>query len=217
MARPRKDSDRPEARQRLHDAFWALLETNELHEITVGIIASRAECNRGTFYYHYHDIDELIACAIQEEFLRDNAVPTLIFYLVTGVDQRDFKRALDRMSQRIYRLSLLLDKGGMDEVYETVKNIIIRMWQTILCADGCELTKDARLVVEYSVNGMLGMLTYEIQNSDGGNILHLSGSTFSDIASFMLTRICEAQGVDKQVVLARIEMISQLNGLAETH
>lgn len=212
MARPRKDSDQPEARERLHNAFWMLLESNELHEITVGIIATKAECNRGTFYYHYHDIEELIASAIEEEFLQDDAIPTILFYLVTGVNKDRFESALKNMSGRIYHLSLLLDKGGMDEVYAAIKALIINIWQTILCAEGEELTLEARRLIEYSVNGMIGVVTYEMRRENGGDLSQLSGSTFSNTANYMITQICDLQNISKEEVVARITLAGQLNG-----
>lgn len=49
MARPRKDQGDC-AEQRIKDAFWALLEQNDLKDITVSMITSKANCNRGTFY-----------------------------------------------------------------------------------------------------------------------------------------------------------------------
>ena len=47
MARPRKDQGDC-AEQRIKDAFWALLEQNDLKDITVSMITSKANCNRGT-------------------------------------------------------------------------------------------------------------------------------------------------------------------------
>ena len=43
------------------EAFWQLLENNQLHEISVGMIVAKAGCNRGTFYYHFADKDELLS------------------------------------------------------------------------------------------------------------------------------------------------------------
>ena len=56
MARPKK-SNQPSVRDRMIEAFWQLLEDNQLHEISVGMIVAKAGCNRGTFYYHFADKD----------------------------------------------------------------------------------------------------------------------------------------------------------------
>lgn len=41
-------------------AFEELLEVTPLEQITVSAIAERTGINRQTFYYHFHDIHELI-------------------------------------------------------------------------------------------------------------------------------------------------------------
>ena len=60
MARSRK-SERGTADIRLANAFWALLEHHRLANITVGMVAEQAELNRGTFYNHFRDKDDLLA------------------------------------------------------------------------------------------------------------------------------------------------------------
>ena len=47
MARPRKDQGDC-AEQRIKNAFWTLLEQHDLKDITVSMITSKANCNRGT-------------------------------------------------------------------------------------------------------------------------------------------------------------------------
>lgn len=51
MARPRKDADAPDARTRIIEAFWELIENNSIFELSVGEVTRAAQCNRGTFYY----------------------------------------------------------------------------------------------------------------------------------------------------------------------
>lgn len=46
------------------DAFWQLLEEKPYSKITVKDIVDRCQINRNTFYYHYHDIPELLEYAV---------------------------------------------------------------------------------------------------------------------------------------------------------
>ena len=80
MARPRKDQGDC-AEQRIKDAFWALLEQNDLKDITVSMITSKANCNRGTFYYHFNSLEELVDAIITDELSSTAAyhVPCFIF------------------------------------------------------------------------------------------------------------------------------------------
>lgn len=41
-------------------AFWQLLEEKPYSKITVKNIVERCEINRNTFYYHFHDIPDLL-------------------------------------------------------------------------------------------------------------------------------------------------------------
>lgn len=75
MARPRKDADAPDARTRIIEAFWELTENNSIFELSVGEVTRAAQCNRGTFYYYFHDFDELVAIAIAQ-LLQDNELIT---------------------------------------------------------------------------------------------------------------------------------------------
>lgn len=82
MARPRK-SEHASANAKLIDAFWACLEDHRLTDITISAITKSAELNRGTFYYHFRDIDDLTARAIEVEFNSQTLLPG-IFDLIAG-------------------------------------------------------------------------------------------------------------------------------------
>ena len=84
MARPKK-SNQPSVRDRMIEAFWQLLEDNQLHEISVGMIVAKAGCNRGTFYYHFADKDELMLAA-----LKLRGCPTALFPLLLAIILKQF-------------------------------------------------------------------------------------------------------------------------------
>ena len=47
------------------NAFWELLEEKPYNKITVKDIVDRCQINRNTFYYHFHDIPELLESIIK--------------------------------------------------------------------------------------------------------------------------------------------------------
>lgn len=49
------------------EAFWQLLEDNPYSKITVKAIVERCQINRNTFYYHFHDIPDLLESTIKKE------------------------------------------------------------------------------------------------------------------------------------------------------
>ena len=48
------------------DAFWDLLDQKPFSKITVKEIADRCQINRNTFYYHFHDIPELLEFIVKK-------------------------------------------------------------------------------------------------------------------------------------------------------
>lgn len=83
MARPRK-SERGTADIRLANAFWALLKHHRLANITVGMVTEQAELNRGTFYYHFKSMDDLVDRAIEDEVLGNGSILQNMLSLVAG-------------------------------------------------------------------------------------------------------------------------------------
>ena len=49
------------------DAFWQLLEERPYTKITVRDIVELCQVNRNTFYYHFHDIPELLETTIKRK------------------------------------------------------------------------------------------------------------------------------------------------------
>ena len=99
MARPKK-SNQPSVRDRMIEAFWQLLEDNQLHEISVGMIVAKAGCNRGTFYYHFADKDELMLAALSREV---KGLPNCIISVIAGDNP---EAVLESMIEGIFRAFL---------------------------------------------------------------------------------------------------------------
>lgn len=49
------------------DAFWEILEEKPYSKITVKDIVERCQVNRNTFYYHFHDIPELLEQVLKKD------------------------------------------------------------------------------------------------------------------------------------------------------
>lgn len=66
--RPKRSVDKMNhTKSDIIDAFWQLLEEKPYNKITVKDIAERCQINRNTFYYHFHDIPELLEYIIKKD------------------------------------------------------------------------------------------------------------------------------------------------------
>ena len=212
MARPKKDSSRPEARQRIIDAFWSLLEDHRLHDITVNMIVERADCNRGTFYYHYTDIDSLVYTAIENEFYKGEWLPEQLFKFATEpIDEA----MLDKLvkSQRMSRLALAIRQGGLDLVEEKVKSITVDFWKAALCPNGEELDPQVRIAIEYNGSGLLSVIAFCTREENQDLIEENSYAAvdfFREFVNFMFDYIVSSQGVSRDEIAARLRTANEI-------
>lgn len=212
MGRPRKDQGEPQARQKLIDAFWGLLEGNRLHELTVGVVAAEAQCSRGTFYYHFEDFDALVFSAIESELMGNGSIPDAIFDVLSGADDDALAELFAGKSMR--RLSLIMKRGGMDVVEDKTKRVIVNLWRTVLCPDGSELAAETRFIVEYVASGMLGILAYRSREEAEGREVPLPRRFMSEVATFVLGQISIAQGIAQEEIVARLCMLNRFRRLS---
>lgn len=210
MARPKKESAGVDARQRIQDAFWLLLEDHQLHEITIGIITATANCNRGTFYYHYRDLDNLIEQVIESEILGKNALAENVFRLITGTS---FKAYFVTYAQSVHRLSLLLNRGGMDMVLVKVCPAVKQMWQTALCTDGEELSREAEAVIEFNVGGILTMLVMNGEFAGNKTVDPQDAADFIAWNSQLaVDRLAQVQGLTTDEIATRLALANRFMG-----
>lgn len=164
MARPRK-SERGTADIRLANAFWALLEHHRLANITVGMVAEQAELNRGTFYYHFKSMDDLIDRAIEDEVLGNGSILQNMLSLVAGSSTANGFEAF--IKHDMERIALLIKQGGMDSFSIKIKCLMFGTWKAILCDEGEELSPSTRMIIEYSTSGVIGIIAYGALHGSG--------------------------------------------------
>lgn len=210
MARPRKDQQEPTAVERIKNSFWELLEENDLKHITVNMVTQKAHCNRGTFYYHFDSLDALLCTVIEEELLSSKGLPRGIFYMLSN-DSKALTEVL--LPQRMQRFGLVMKRAGQECVALKIRVIVANIWKTILCNEGEELTVQARILVEYSISGLIGVIDFLYREGK------LDGMTFpdemmyaiKDNAHYLALRMSNAQGISLQEFEQRVRMYSQMS------
>ena len=228
MARPRKDSETPNARRRIIDAFWRLLEANPLSKITVGMVANEAGCNRGTFYYHFGDMNSLALEAIRE--LLDDTMLIRVMFALSSDAEATIKavgacvdKNRDMYEQRIEHFNLIMRAGEMHTVDAMTKRVVVDLWRQVLCCNGEELDPDAQLIIESNVSGTLSFIASQCGREDP--LAGLSGTMRSYMSGYTRNAIhwiAKAQGMPEDEILRRLkeqaqpERIAALGGTAST-
>lgn len=207
MARPRKDSCEPDARRRIIEAFWALLEEYPLRSITIGSVSKLAGCNRTTFYYHFGDMDALVASAIQDELLGGNVLARQLSFVLSG---GDVSMARAMRSVPVQRISLAMRAGEMHTIMGILRGVVIGLWEQALCDEGEHLSDDARFAVQFMLHGIMGQLAQTIR--EGGEVPGLSAATDAFIeqaGQLAIQTVARAQGMDAEEARARLVACSR--------
>lgn len=206
MARPRKDQ--PLAPCRIKAAFWELIEENDLRNITIGMITERAHCNRGTFYYHFDSIDALLHAIIEEETVCAQGLPRDLLMVYQEGDSPLFGGPLP---DRAHKLCLLMERAGQECVGAQVKRVVMSMWEAILCnGDNC-LTPETRVIIEYSVSGIIGAMEYLYRQGKLADdaIAPSAALAIQRASCSLLDSIAAAQGISAHEIETRILMFDR--------
>lgn len=113
------------------DAFWLLLEEKPYNKITVKDIVERCHMNRNTFYYHFHDIPELLEITIKndadqiiQDYGRCGAPLESILCFIEHCNNR--KKAILHIYRSVYREYFIneLDRIGLYIVNQYLNTVI---------------------------------------------------------------------------------------------
>lgn len=211
MGRPRKESAQANAKQRIGEAFWKLLEEHEIREITVGMIVAEAQCNRGTFYYHFQSLEDLVESLLATEVLGTHLISESLFKMGTD-DSYNIFDDLDPLL--IKRLVLTVDRVGFGVAYGKIREAALGAWRFLLEPETGDISPAAEAFIDYYIGGVLCMLMARppaIANTKvfGGDqpvpssLIEFSRMNFR----FMLNEICAAEGTPPEVVLKRVRSV----------
>ena len=212
MGRPRKQADVPDARKRIIEAFWTLLEQARINELTVGMISAQAHCNRGSFYYHFDDMNDLVLSAVEEELLKDSMLINDIFQLLSGTGTLTFDDLIGE--QRMRRLGLAIERGGTTMVTGKIKALIQELWQAALRPDGTPLSADSRCILEYASSGVIGLLLFKLRVGEYAHVTGPSVPLMRDTSAFLLEKLSEAENIPQEDVLARLATAERISRIS---
>lgn len=172
MSRPRHDSELTPAKERMENAFWALLEDREYRKITVTDIVREAQVNRNSFYYHYGSLNELADTAILQEVENtsiaqlvdettdDHGIPSMDDDAVREHWHKRISAALNSPEHRtrLNHLALLAGPHSSPELMDSLRDFTRMTLFTALKLDESDMTLRSDLYIDFAVGGILAIL-----------------------------------------------------------
>lgn len=138
------------------DAFWQLLEEKPYNKITVKNIVERCNMNRNTFYYHFHDIPDLLDCILKsnadEIMSKYNHFDSYIDCMIPLVQESmQRKKAILNIYQSIHR-DVFVEHLNKIALY------ISEQYTEILTKDVNILVQDKELLVRFNKCVIVGIV-----------------------------------------------------------
>lgn len=172
MPRPRHDSELLPAKERMRNAFWALLEDHEYRKITVTDIVHEAQVNRNSFYYHYGSLSELADDAILQEVENtsiaqlvdettdDHGIPSMDDDAVREHWHKRISAAINSSEHRtrLNHMALLAGPHSSPELMDSLRDFTRMTLFTALKLDESDMTLRSDLYIDFAVGGILAIL-----------------------------------------------------------
>ena len=148
-------------RQTIRDTLLALVEEKGFRRVTVTEVCKRAEINRGTFYLHYLDLDDVLddiltelmaetTCALEHVLCRDRQCTTYPFC--------DKIRSSER-----YRV-LFLDESVTEKLLCKLADSCKEDYVTYLMSHSILTFQEAEAIFTFQMNGCLAINRLMLRN-----------------------------------------------------
>ena len=140
----------------IKETFIGLLEDHPLSEITVKDIVEKCGINRNSFYYHYHDLPELI-----EEIVKEDAEEIIRKYPSVNSIVECYDAAIEFASQH-RRAIMHIYKSVNREMFEgylmEVCEYLVRRYIEMVVADESVNEANTKIVIDYYKCVCFGLL-----------------------------------------------------------
>lgn len=156
MGRPRYERGDVDARGKITAAFWELVAERSYADISVLDLVRRAGVNKNTFYYHFANIDEMAAAAVEES--RDTQAFAQLLASIDALGADAVGPDDARLHQSFERLGLVAGSHSSPALRELLKDAIARGWCEMFGIDLNEASFADKVSFEFALGGALAII-----------------------------------------------------------
>lgn len=149
------------AKNKIIDAFWKLLEIHDYSEITIKALSIEAKVNHNTIYYHFENIDEVALTAFNHTIIDD--LPELFLSIMTTDNKIKVEEILknEDLFNRFKKIRLFA-RGDSAFLYKIVKDTIMEKWLNAINVKKSDLDDVDLTDLEFIFNGITTLIANPI-------------------------------------------------------
>ena len=184
-----------ETKERIKKAFIKLYKENRIEKITISQLTKEAKVYRGTFYYYYTDIYDLLE-QIEERFFKE--VIEDVLGVIEGILVGDIEKRAVEITEHFKKYEEIMTLFFVDKLNTT---LIKRLKEAAKCKvlmklgiDNNNLSNEDKYILEYIASAQVGIITKWIENKRDINAVDLAkiikkANLFGPITSLMKNAI----------------------------
>lgn len=100
----------------------------------------------------------------------------------------------------------MLNRAGQEQIDTHVKAVVIDMWENLLCPNNEELATETRLIMEYTISGLIGLISYLYREGffNNGSMPKESYYRLKENSQYLVVTLSRAQNIPLQELEKRI-------------
>lgn len=164
-----------ETKERIKKAFIKLYKENRIEKITISQLTKEAKVYRGTFYYYYTDIYDLLE-QIEESFFKE--VIEDVLGVIEGILVGDIEKRAVEITEHFKKYEEIMTLFFVDKPNTT---LIKRLKEAAKCKvlmklgiDNNNLSDEDKYILEYIASAQVGIITKWIENKRDINAVDLA-------------------------------------------
>ena len=150
-------------RQTIKDTLLKLLETKSFPKITVTEICRLAEINRGTFYLHYYDTDDVLNDILTEMLADTKSVPEHLMCRKSPLSNCSYPFC-DKIHSNDHYHFLFLDDAIAPKIIEKLAEMSKETYVTWLMSHSLLTYEEAEAIFYFQMNGCLTINKLTLRN-----------------------------------------------------